>query len=364
VKVALLLTQGTGGPADHVADVAPALAARGHEVVVVMPGGAAARRVEASGVRRLDLSLTSARDVAGVAALAALLGRLRPDVLHAHDRRAGLYGRLLGRARGVPRLVYTLHGVPDGLSYLVAGNAAAGRERPLDRTRYLTLERWLTLRTGALVVTPSHATGEYLRRRVGLATDRVRVVPNGIDPEPYAVPDRAARPRRRLLWLGLMEPVKRVDVLLDAVRDCPDVDLVLAGDGPLRPALEARAADLGGRVTFAGFTDDVRPLLAACDTFVLSSAAENVPLALLRAMAAGMAPVATRVGGVPEVVRDGVDGLLVPPGDPAALAAALASLDTGRVMAFGRASAERVAAAFRVERCAEGLEEAYEAAAR
>jgi glycosyltransferase involved in cell wall biosynthesis len=364
VRVALLLTQGTGGPADHVADVAPALAARGHEVVAVMPSGAAAQRVEASGVRRIDLALTSARDFRGVGSLASLLGRLRPDVLHAQDRRAGLYGRLLGRARGVPRLVYTLHGVPDGLSYLVAGNTAAGRERPLDRTRYLTLERWLTLRTGAVVVTPSAATGEYLRRCVGLPADRIHVVPNGIDAKVYAVPDRAPLPRRRLLWLGLMDRVKRVDVLLDAVAGCPDLDLVLAGDGPLRPALEAQARGLGERVTFAGFAPDVRPLLAACDTFVLSSAAENVPLALLRAMAAGLAPVATRVGGVPEVVRDGVDGLLVPPADPAALAAALGSLDAATVAAFGGSSAARVAAEFSVERCAAGLEEAYEAAGR
>lgn len=364
MRVALLLTQGSGGPADHVADVAPALAARGHEVVAVMPSGAAAQRVEAAGIRRIDLSLTAARDVRGVASLASLLGRLRPDVLHAQDRRAGLYGRLLGRARGVPRLVYTLHGVPDGLSYLVAGNAAAGRERPFDRTRYLTLERWLTARTGALVVTPSHATYEYLRRCVGTPADRLRVVPNGVDAGAYAVPGRAPLPRRRLLWLGLMDRVKRVDVLLDAVAGCPEVHLVLAGDGPLRPALEAQARGLGGRVTFAGFVSDVRPLLAACDTFVLSSAAENVPLALLRAMAAGLAPVATRVGGVPEVVRDGVDGLLVPPGDPAALAVALRSLDTDRVAAFGASSADRVAAAFSIERCAEGLDEAYEAAAR
>ncbi|MDQ1710981.1 MAG: hypothetical protein QOE45_431 [Frankiaceae bacterium] len=359
MRVALLLTQGGGGPADHVADVAPALVARGHEVVVLMPDGAAALRIEAAGVRRLALSLTSARDVRGVASLASLLRRLRPDVLHAHDRRAGLYGRLLGRALHVPRLVYTLHGVPDGLSYLVAGNAAAARERPLDRLRYLSFERRLSSWSGAVVVTPSNATAEYLRRCVRLPADRVRVVPNGIDAKAYAVPSRDPLPRRRVLWLGLMDRVKRVDVLLDALAECPDVDAVLAGDGPLRASLEARAAGLGDRVTFAGFVADPRGLLAACDTFVLPSAAENAPLALLRAMAAGLAPVATRVGGVPEVVRDEVDGLLVPPGDPAALAAALRSLDASRVAAFGASSARRVAESFDVERCAAGLEAAY-----
>jgi glycosyltransferase involved in cell wall biosynthesis len=359
VKVVLLLTQASGGPADHVADVAPALVARGHDVVAVMPSGAAATRVEAAGVRRLDLSLTSARDARGVAALASLLRQLRPDVLHAQDRRAGLYGRLLGRALRVPGLVYTVHGVPDGLAYLVAGNARAGRERPFDRTRYLTLERWLTSWTHSVLVTPSQATATYLTKCARVPPTRVRVVPNGIDATAYAVPARRPLDRRRVLWLGLMGPVKRVDVLLDALAECPDVDAVLAGDGELRPALEARA---GRGVTFAGFVADPRTLLAECDTFVLSSAAENVPLALLQAMAAGLAPVVTRVGGVPEVVRDGVDGLLVPPGDPVALAAALRSLDAECVAAFGASSAARVAAEFGVERCAAGLDAAYETA--
>jgi glycosyltransferase involved in cell wall biosynthesis len=354
VRVWHLLTQPSGGPADHVADVAPVLAALGHEVTVVMPSGAAASRVEAAGVRRLPLSVASKTDVSGALRFAALLRRERPDVLHCQDRRAGLVGRLAARGAGVP-VVFTLHGAPDGLSYLVRGNLRAAPERRRDRLYYLHAERWLA-RTGGLVVAPSEAIAEYLRRHVRLPAGQVRVVPNGVDLGRFSPAGHTGG--AGVLWLGLMGAVKRLDVLLDALASYGG-PAVLAGDGPLRAEVAARAAGLGGRVTLPGFVADPVPLLAAADAFVLCSAAENMPLSLLQAMACGLPVVATRVGGVPEVVRDGVEGLLVPPGDAAALAAALASVTPS----MGVAARARAEAAYGIDRCAAGLAAVYAEAA-
>lgn len=345
MRVWHLLTQPSGGPADHVADVAPVLASMGHEVTVVMPQGAAASRVEAAGVRWVELSVASKRDVRGAGRFVALLRRERPDVLHCQDRRAGLVGRFAARASRVAS-VLTVHGAPDGLAHLVRGNLRVAPTRRRDRPYYLRFEP----RLFDAVVTPSEALAEYLRVHAGVSAT---VVPNGVDTARFAPGGPGGG---GLLWLGLMEPVKRLDVLLDAL-EASSRRAVLAGDGPLRSMVEARA--LPG-VTLPGFVADPRPLFAAADAFVLSSAAENMPLALLQAMACGLPVVATSVGGIPEVVRDGVDGVLVPPGDAAALAAAFDRLTPE----MGESARQRVVESFSIERCAAGLAAVYDEVAR
>jgi glycosyltransferase involved in cell wall biosynthesis len=364
VRVVQLLTQGSGGPADHVADVAPLLAARGHDVTVVMPDGAAAQRVEAAGVRRLATAVRHKTDVSGAAALVRVLRAARPDVLHCQDRRAGLVGRTLGRAAGARGVVYTLHGVPESLGPLVPGNLAAAPVRRRDRLYYLTLERWLARLGGGRVVVPSEALARYVTDHVGVPAASVDVVRNGVDTARFRPAARApvARPLR-VVWLGLMVPVKRLDVLLAALRDVPDVTAVLAGDGPLRAEVERGARGLA--VELPGFVADPAPLLAGADAFVLPSAAENCPLALLQAMATGLPVVASRVGGIPEVVSDGATGLLVPPGEPAALAAALRSLaDRDLRTRLGGAARAHAEAYLGLGTCVTGLEAAYARALR
>jgi glycosyltransferase involved in cell wall biosynthesis len=143
--------------------------------------------------------------------------------------------------------------------------------------------------------------------------------PLEIDAEPLG--------ERTLVFAGRLTLQKGLDVLLDAMREVPDAELVLAGDGPERQRLERHAAGAGvqDRVRFAGALprDDVLRLLAGARAAVLSSDWENLPHAAVEALAVGTPVVSTAVGGVPEVVRDGENGLLVPARDPAALAAAL-----------------------------------------
>ncbi|HEU5038712.1 MAG TPA: glycosyltransferase family 4 protein [Nocardioides sp.] len=365
LRVVQVLTQDTGGPADHAVDVAAGLAARGHDSHVLGPRTPRTAAAVAAGVTWHELPVASKRDVGGAAAAARRLDALRPDVVHLQDRRAGWLGRGLApvlRRRGCVGVVYTLHGVADGLSDLVAGNARVARRRRRDRLYYLTGERLVTRWGGSRVVVPSAAVARYAVEHVGLPRHVVDVVPNGVDAERYAVatPDR---PRPRAVWVGVLAPVKRLPLLLDAVAEVPALDLQVIGDGPLRDAVASRAAraDLVGRVELAGRVADPAPYLADADLFVLTSGAENCPLALLEAMASGLPVVSTAVGGVPEVVRDGVDGLLCPADDRDALAAALRRLagDAGLRTRMGASARRRVLDGYTTDHCLDGLEASY-----
>ena len=183
--------------------------------------------------------------------------------------------------------------------------------------------------------------------------ERMHIVHCGVDPSLYAPAPRPEGVAPVLLFVGRLAAIKGLLVLLDAVAALrpryPDLQLVLVGDGPDRARLEARAAepDLAGAVRFTGYRAqaEVADDLAACDVFVLPSFAEGVPVVLMEAMAARRPVVATRVAGVAELVEDGASGLLVPPGDPVALTAAIdrlladASL-RGRMGTAGRAVVE------------------------
>jgi len=168
-----------------------------------------------------------------------------------------------------------------------------------------------------------------------------------------------------VLTLCALVPRKGVDVLVDALAALPASSgravLLVAGDGPERAALAARAAGLGARVCFLGARADKAELLSACDVFALASRAEGLGVAALEAMAAGRAVVATRVGGLGEAVVDGRTGLLVPPGDPAALAAALARLcdDPALRARLAAAGPERVAEGFEAEQMVGAYERLY-----
>jgi glycosyltransferase involved in cell wall biosynthesis len=364
MRIVHLLTQGSGGPADHVADVAPRLQQRGHDVTVVMPDGAAADRVDAAGVRRVAATVDHKTDVAGAAEVVGVLRRSRPDVLHLQDRRAGLLGRTLGTLARPRGIVYTLHGAPESLGPLVPGNLAAATPRRRDRLYYLTLERWLARLARGRVIAPSDALARYLVDHVRVPPRMVDVVRNGVDTVRFA-PGAGSGDRLRVAWVGLMVPVKRLDVLLDALDDAPGVTAVLAGDGPLRAEVETAAARHADRIELPGFVDDPAGVLAGADAFVLPSAAENCPLALLQAMATALPVVATRVGGIPEVVTDDVNGLLVPPGEAAPLAAALRRLADAALRArLGAAARVTIEERFDLDVCVDGLTAVYERAAR
>ena len=367
MRAVQLLTQAAGGPVDHAVDVATELARRGHDSHVIGPPTPRRDLAVAAGVTWHPLHMTGKRDAAGAAAVTRRLRRIRPDVTHLQDRRAGWLGRLVAPAARRAAVVYTLHGVPDGLADLVVGNARIVPRRARDRWLYLDAERALARWSGSRVVVPSRAVADYALRHIRLPAERVHVVPNGVDPQLFApAPGRAASGEVRAVWLGLLAPVKRVDLLLDAVARVPGLSLTIAGDGPLRDQARHRidALGLADRVAMLGSVADPAPVLQAADLFVLTSAAENCPLSLLQAMATGLPVVTTAVGGIPEVVRDGVDGLLCPADDEAALVTALTAMvaDRDRRERMGASGRARIESRYAVDHCVDGLLQVYDEA--
>lgn len=196
--------------------------------------------------------------------------------------------------------------------------------------------------------------------------DRVHVIPNGIDLAQYR-PRSEARPIRRIVMVANLRPEKAHEVLFAAaqvvLRRVPDLELVVAGDGPRRAELEALASSLGiGRhVRFLGHCDDVSRLLADCDAFVLTSRSEASPNAVLEAMASGLPVVASRVGGIRELIEHQRTGVLVPPDDPRALAFALLNLIQweGHAHTLGAAARRTVETRYSFDRMVGAFERLY-----
>ncbi|MDA1349464.1 MAG: glycosyltransferase family 4 protein [Chloroflexi bacterium] len=191
------------------------------------------------------------------------------------------------------------------------------------------LRNWWTRRATRVIV-PSHYLGKWAREW-GAADSKMVVIYNGMEAvnglHPAELPLKAAI---KVVYAGRLVPWKRVDKLMDAVARIDGAGLVLIGDGPDRTALEQHSQDtrMSQRVYFAGARtkDEMMALMAACDIFVMNSTYEGLPHVLLEAMSAGLPVIATNIGGTPEVVTDGENGILIDHNDPEALEKALRSL--------------------------------------
>jgi glycosyltransferase involved in cell wall biosynthesis len=283
------------------------------EVTVVGPHAeiveaVAAARPEASVLIVRDVR--DRRDVAGIAAQFRAISRLRPDILHANGNAwSGQYALVAGiLTPGVRTL-----GVNHSLT-------------PHDTSSQVWLNRRKLRRLDAHAAV-SHAVARGVEEIGGLRPDSVEVIYNGVPDAPITpLPRPADGPT--IGSVGRLSPEKGFDVLLRAAGSLPDVTTVLIGDGPDRRRLEDLAADLGlgEHLIMPGWQPDPLPWLPALDVFVLPSRLEALGLAAIEAMLASRPVVASDVGGVPEVVVEGETGILVPPDDPPALAAALSSL--------------------------------------
>jgi glycosyltransferase involved in cell wall biosynthesis len=339
-------SSGPGGAEQLVLRLAETLRARGVEpIVATLREGWLTERARAAGHPVWVDPQSRGLDPRWMLRLARRLRRERVAVLHAHEFAMSTFGGVAARAAGV-RVVATLHG------------------REWLARRALRARAYRVLRfAGVQLVAVSSDLADFLARAAGLAREEVEVVENGIAIPPLRAADELATLRvgaRRelaladdaplLLAVGNLYPVKDHASAVRALVALPGVHLAIAGRGAEQAALESLARELGvaGRLHLLGLRDDVARWLAAADLVVHPSRREELPLAVLEAMAAERAVVATRVGGIPDAVVDGETGALVAPGDPHALAEAVRALlgDAERRRTLGRAGRRRLEARF------------------
>lgn len=321
-------------------------------VVCLERPGTLAPQAEALGARVVTLGKRPGLRPEVVGRMRAALRELAPDVVHTHDVATLLYTGPAARRAGAPVVVHTEHG---------RGDYGRFRTRTLGRLAGRYARRFYCLTEDMADWVTAHGVAPRAR---------VRVIHNGIDTACFRDPGDPGEVRRSLGipsgapvvgTVGRLNEVKRQDVLLRAFarvrQSLPDAHLVLVGDGPLRGNLGTLAEGLGlsGCVHFAGYQPRSTPYLAVMDAFALTSRSEGMPQAALEAQVAGVPVVATRVGGLPELLDEGRTGLLVKPGDEGAVADALLRVLTDRELA-GRLSAagrELVEGRFDVGRMAE-----------
>jgi glycogen synthase len=317
-----------GGMQNHTAALTRCLDEQGHRQTVVTSRLAAPRGGTPFGrrarVHRTGLPITRLRQLWALFALPVVLRR-PADVVHAHqgeDLAVLPLGLLAARRHRCP-LVVTVH---CSLGHTVQGRSVRAR---ILRAVGGWIE-WRCLRRADAVVVLTDRTRAALLDD-GVPAERITTIPSGFDPALFAAPHRDVLPgvgRPRAGYVGRLAAQKRADLLVEAFgRMRSAAHLVIVGDGPeaarvRRLAAESPAAE---RITARGFVEHraVPALLASLDVLVLPSAYEEMGSVLVEAMASGLPVVASAVGGIPEVVRDGETGLLVPPGDVAALTAAL-----------------------------------------
>jgi len=343
-----------------------AFAAAGYEVIGMSAPGPFVEQVEARGIRHVPLvnatrSMAPHKDVLAVEELRRLFRDLRPDIVHTHNPKPGLYGRIAARAALVPVVVNTVHGL-----------YALPEDRLAKRAVVYGLERLASTCSDAeLVQNPEDVT--TLRRTLHEPASKITLLGNGVDLNRFR-PDPTGE-RRRLLRdeLGVGDTTVVVGAVGRLVAEKgyqelfaawerlalePD-DAVLVVVGPDDPdkadALPRSVVDTAKRagVRFLGMRDDVDDLYHGLDVYVLASHREGFPRSAMEAAAVGLPIVATDIRGCRQVVTDGVNGRLVPARDEVALAAALGELvgDAGRRSTMGAASLERARREFDQQRC-------------
>jgi len=299
--------------------------------------------LELSGVEVRPVEVPDRSWLRELRALTTEIRAASPDIVHTHGYRADVVAGAAARRLGVA-LVSTAHGFTGG-----------GR-----RNRFYEWLQVRSYRRGREVVAVSRPLREVLARR-RVPGDRLHVIQNAWRADAPPLDRAAARAELGLPaessvigWVGRVSREKGADVALEALPHLDGLQLAVIGDGPLRPALERRAVDLkvASRVHWHGWVPRADRLLRAFDVVLLSSRTEGTPIIVLEGLAAGVPLVATRVGGVPDIVRDGQEALLVSSEDPAALARAVRSAldDPGAARRRVDAGRERLKNEFGIER--------------
>jgi len=317
--------------------------------------------------RKIDLG----RDLAAFIKIFRLLKRERPDIVHTHTAKAGALGRTAAILAGIPVRIHTFH-----------GHIFENYFNSFSAGIFLFIERSLAFFSKYIVVV-SEAQRQDIAGRYNITkADKIRVVPLGLELERFAsVGPRKGKLRNELKVkegailigiVGRLVPVKNHRMFLDACKKLLglaggiDIRCAVIGGGDERPSLEsyARGLGIGDKVAFCGWKEEMADIYADLDIVALTSLNEGTPVALIEALASGRPVVSTDVGGVKDVVEDGVNGYLVALGDSSDFAKRLLELakDPERRAAFGRNGRQGVLRSYSKERLVRDMKALYEEA--
>jgi glycosyltransferase involved in cell wall biosynthesis len=367
-----------GGPTLHVSYLTKGLDERGYETTLVagqlargedsMSYAAETLGIDVVQVPELHRDLSPVYDPVAVKRLVAEIQRVRPHIVHTHTAKAGAVGRMAALLAGdakPPVVVHTFH-----------GHVLRGYFDPVRTEFFRETEKFLARHTTRLIAVGPEVRDDLVELGVAPA-EKFTVIRLGIDLESRVGDGSAGAELRRQFgipaerfvvgWIGRMTGIKRVPDVLETFKRLLalgiDAQLVLVGDGPERDRLEEQAHELGiqKRTLFAGYQREISEYYDLFDAFLLPSRNEGTPVVAIESLAARTPVVATRVGGVPDVVRDGIDGYLTDVGDVDALAERLAELarDPGLRARMGDAGREHVIPRYRVSRLVDDVDELY-----
>jgi len=306
------------------------------------------RGVNVIPVHSLVRRISPLQDLRAIFSLWRLMIREKPDMVHTHTSKAGILGRWAAWLAQVPIIVHTAH-----------GHIFYGHFGPLASRFFVLLERFMALITDRMIALTQGERNDYIKSSVS-RPDRILTIHSGVEIGDYMSARVNIEEKKRALGInpkglvvgtvGWLLPIKGPMHLLNAMesvwQDYPEATLVFVGKGDLKAELRAKALQMGasGRVKFLGWRDDIPEIMQILDVFVLPSLNEGMGRVLVEAMASGKPVVASRVGGIPDLVKHGENGFLVEAGDENGLSVAIKRLladksmrdhmgDKGRIMA-------------------------------
>ena len=367
-----------GGPAIHVALLSrPSSSDRVESLLVAgreNPGeGTMIDFVRSQGVEPILIpelvadSFIGPRDLLALWKLVRLIRQFRPDIVDTHMAKAGFLGRIAGALTGVPVRIHTFH-----------GHVLQGYYSGTKNTIFRRVEQALARLSTRIIAVSDRVKLDLIEYGVA-PPEKIDVIPLGLELSPFLNSGTLRGSFKRELGLPesalLVGIVSRifaiknhalfVDAAARVTKEVPDARFVVVGDGALRADTEERARRLGldGRVIFTGWRRDLPAIYADMAALVISSNNEGTPFSAIEAMAASVPVVGTRVGGMPDLIREGTTGILVPPRDADAMSAALISLlrDSDRRRRMGDAARVDVETRFDVARMLAETQALYEA---
>jgi glycosyltransferase involved in cell wall biosynthesis len=372
LKNILLIIDGLeyGGGERVFLQLAAGLRDRYQVFVASMSGGIFEYELKQLGIKFYPVNMSRRLSLKPIRQIKEIIRNNKIDLLHSQGPRADFFARIAGRIAGVPHILCTVAMPVEGFD---VGLLQKKIYRFIDQLTERYVERFIVV---------SDSLRQMLMERRGISAHQVVRVYNGIELSEYRPNGKEVRSQksevRREFGLSTDAPVigaigrmvwqKGFEYLIECVPEIvktyPDAKILIVGDGPLRERLEALSEELRVRdnLIFTGFRSDIQDILSAIDILVVPSLLEGFPMVTLEAMAMAKPIVATNIDGITEQITDGVNGILVPPKDPSALAKAIIKVINDKELArsMGLAARKKVKQEFSVEKMVAETEKVYQ----